>query len=112
MLSYNYGSANSQILRGEAFPESKFTREYSPPIEEFSILQTSLNKSQTETIKGLEGPSIIIFVEGEGTIKSAADDSSLHCEKGSIFFIGAGVSTTLTGNGVGSLIAYRAFCVL
>ena len=60
MLTYNYGTADSQILNGKVFTKSGYTLEYNPPIQEFSILCTRLGKSQTEVIKGIPRASSLI----------------------------------------------------
>jgi mannose-6-phosphate isomerase len=104
MLTYNYGPAESQILLGTMI--STYTREYNPPIKEFTIHQTKLN-NQTETMKGLKGPSILIVTEGKGVI--ATQDEKLDCKSGSCYFIGADVPITLTGS---DLVTYRAFCTI
>lgn len=62
MLTYNFGSADSQILKGSAYsPQTPNTREYNPPIEEFSILQTLLPKEAKETVTGIQGTFCRLF---------------------------------------------------
>ena len=110
MLTYNYGTADSQILRGEQFPSTKFTKEYNPPIEEFSILQTTMKAGDVEEIPNLKGPSIVICVEGSGSIGSK-NDQALPCTKGNIFFVPADTTTILTSLS-SQFVVYRAFCEL
>jgi mannose-6-phosphate isomerase len=109
MLTYNYGSADSQILRGCGYEGLAYTREYNPPIEEFSILQTKL-MGKTENIKGVNGPGIMIVTEGSG--KFEADGKSVDLGTGSIYFIPAMEDVTLTGVGTDAFVVYRAFCTV
>jgi mannose-6-phosphate isomerase len=100
MLTYNYGPADSQILKGTMI--SNHTKEYNPPIEEFSIYQTVL-KEESEDIKGVQGPSILIVTKGKGFMES---DRKVEIKAGSCYFIAANVPIKISGN----LVAYRAFC--
>ena len=114
MLTYKFGTAESQILKGSSYKHSTpFTREYNPPIDEFSILQTILSiPGQEEVVDGIDGPSILICVDGKGTISEVDDDeSSISCETGSIVFISAGAKTKLTCSST-AFTVYRAFCLV
>ncbi|KAJ3313842.1 Mannose-6-phosphate isomerase [Boothiomyces sp. JEL0838] len=106
MLTYNYGSANRQILTGEQV--TKQTKEYDPPIEEFSIYQTVLD-NQNELQAGVQGPSIIIVVNGNGTF---AGDKEFQAKPGTILFVPSGMEINVKSFGADKLIFYRAFCEL
>lgn len=109
MLTYNYGTADSQILRGSGYDGLMYTREYNPPIEEFSILQTKL-MGKSETIKGINGPGIMIVTEGKGKLE--ADGKSVQLDPGSIYFIPAMETVSLTGISTDPFVVYRAFCTV
>ena len=109
MLTYDYGPAEDQKLLGDPYKDTKFSKLYDPPIEEFSILKTSLTNNQ-EQIPAINGPSIIITTEGKGKIswKEDGKDSSLDIAKGYVIFIGAGCPITISSNTTVTL--YRAYC--
>ncbi|KAJ3321540.1 Mannose-6-phosphate isomerase [Boothiomyces sp. JEL0866] len=106
MLTYNYGSAEKQILNGDVV--TKHTKEYNPPIEEFSIYQTIL-QNESEIQPGVQGPSIIIVVNGNGTF---AGDKEFQAKAGTIIFVPSGMEMNVKSLGSESLTFYRAFCEL
>ncbi|KAH7140209.1 mannose-6-phosphate isomerase [Dactylonectria estremocensis] len=65
---------------------------YSPPVEEFDILVTELEKAEKEFIVGATGPSIAIATKGKGTLQ--ADGKSFDVEEGHIYYIAPEVDTT------------------
>ena len=103
MLTYNYGSANDQILNGTPYKAMQFTVEYNPPIDEFSILKTSLSLGQSELIQGIDGPSIILVTSGTGIINN--ETVSMR----SCFFVEAGEPVKMTCTSK-DLVIYRAYC--
>ncbi|KAJ3393009.1 Mannose-6-phosphate isomerase [Entophlyctis sp. JEL0112] len=110
MLTYNHGPADLQILKGDPYKGSSSSVLYDPPIEEFSILRTSL-KNGSEKFAGIDGPSILIVTSGKGTLLVGGD--ALQAGLGYVFFIGAGVPVELR-SAEGSdeaFTVYRAFCV-
>ncbi|KAI8910714.1 mannose-6-phosphate isomerase [Powellomyces hirtus] len=113
-LTYNYGPADTQILRGESYKATKHTTLYDPPIQEFSILRTSLDGDSKEHIDAIHGPSIFIVTDGQGSLEyshAAGKKDSVNVQTGHIFFIAAGTPITLTGgSGKKPFTSYRAFC--
>ncbi|CAG8631503.1 13444_t:CDS:2 [Acaulospora morrowiae] len=112
MLTYRYGSAESQILNPIPYDNSKSSFLYNPPIEEFAVLLTRLDEqNKKEMCEGIAGPSIIIVTEGKGNL--LVNDRSERLGPGSVFFVGANVSyvVELTEDCEG-LDLYRAFCSL
>jgi mannose-6-phosphate isomerase len=105
MLTYSFGSADSQITIPTPFPNTNHTLEYNPPIEEFSILFTRL-KNQLESIPPIPGPSILIITNGSGWISDGTDE--IQCTTGSCFFISQNVALQIHG----TLDCYRAFCII
>ncbi|KAI8899623.1 mannose-6-phosphate isomerase [Globomyces pollinis-pini] len=108
MLTYNYGPAESNILNGDQYAPN--TKEYNPPIDEFSILQTTLSNNAVENLPAIAGPSIIIVTNGQGSIQVGQD--TLPAKTGSIFFIEADAPLQMIGTGEQDFIVYRAFCAL
>lgn len=114
MLTYNYGTANSLVLKGVPYNGSATTRLYDPPIEEFSILRTEFNANsakENETFEGIKGPSILIVTEGHGRV--IYSKSILDAGKGSIFFIGANTKLTLEAvDKKKTTVFFRAYCTM
>jgi len=110
MLTYDYGPAEEQKLLGDAYKNTKHSRLYDPPIEEFSILKTSLAVGESEQVPAIAGPSILIVTEGDGVVSWSQDgtDSIINVAKGHILFIGAGCPVTLSSNS--TFTGYRAYC--
>jgi len=111
MLTYTCKSAENQIVTGESYLGSSTTTLYNPPIEEFSILCTTLspNNKRVEYFRGIRGPSIVIVTEGDGRI--IVKDKVYDARKGSIFFIGANTPVILESVN-GKTTFYRAFTEL
>ena len=111
MLTYNYTSPEAQILRGDPFDDCKRTVLYDPPIEEFSILRTNLKDGESEIVKAIAGPSVVIVTEGSGKIKYRENgaEQSQNADKGFVFFVAAGLDVELETRGE-NFVSYRAFC--
>ena len=62
------------------------TQVLAPPMSEFDMLVTNLQGKETETIKALQGPAIMIVTGGRGTLK--ADGKENEVKEGYVFFIG------------------------
>ncbi|CAG8519765.1 4748_t:CDS:2 [Ambispora leptoticha] len=108
MLTYRYGSAESQILQPESYQTSKHSLLYNPPIDEFSVILTQLHAGDIEEhFAPIDGPSIIIVTEGSG-IMIVAKDSEKTIEMGEVYFVAAASKVVLKSKE--RLICYRAFC--
>lgn len=66
MLTYTYRPANEQVLEAQRFRDTKYTKLYDPPIEEFAVLLTELELGQEDDHGCIAGPSIFIVTEGSG----------------------------------------------
>jgi len=110
MLDYTYGAASEFVVKGKSFDKSKSSNSsvlYDPPVPEFAVLRTSLNKNEREDFRGIEGPSILIVTSGQGTLTSG--DLQLSLETGHVYFIAAGFEISLLAKSHG-FACYRAFC--
>jgi mannose-6-phosphate isomerase len=108
MLTYTCKSANNQIVSGSPYLQSITTILYDPPIEEFSILCTTLSQNtiKSEVFEGVNGPSIILVTEGNGRI--FYNENTFDACMGSVFFIGANTRITLETINT-KTIFYRAY---
>jgi len=111
MLTYNYGDVEKQKMIPNFFERSIGDGEsklYDPPIEEFSVLQTTFSEKQgTRIFKPFEGPSILIVTKGEGLLISS-DGIELKCETGFNFFIAPNVEIKLVTKDP-NFTTYRAY---
>ncbi len=68
------------------------TKVYAPPMSEFNMLVTQLEAGEKETVKAIDGPSVMIATSGAATL--TAEGKSHDIKTGYIFFVGQGVETT------------------
>lgn len=107
MLTYRYGSAESQKMKGKTFgPHSLL---YDPPIDEFSVVLTRLEGQETEKHEPIAGPSILIVTRGAGKLE--VNNAQFDLKDGYVYFIGANVPISATATGSDGLEFYRAFTV-
>lgn len=104
MLTYNYGK--HEPMTPIPFRSCKHTILYDPPIEEFSVLYTTLAAKEEEVHEAIDGPSIFIATSGSGTVLAGAE--ALGFKEGAVFFIGAGTKVWFRADGDG-LGIHRAF---
>ncbi len=111
MLTYNYDDVEKQKMSPLSFERSLGDGEsklYDPPIQEFSVLQTTFKNTQgTRTFKPFEGPSILIVTNGEGELISE-DGVSLKAEPGYNFFIAPNTEVQLVTKDP-NFTTYRAY---
>ncbi|KAI8639677.1 phosphomannose isomerase type I [Parasitella parasitica] len=110
MLTYRYGTAESQKMTPEKFADHSLL--YDPPIDEFSVVWTKMEAAQTEKHKQIEGPSVLIVTSGSGNMTSEAlkTESDYKLEEGYVYFVGANTPLVAQAGNSG-LEFYRAFCI-
>lgn len=102
MLTYISAPADAQLLTTSSFAPK--TELHDPPIEEFSVLRTALEKSgEKETHRPIEGPSIVIVTEGSGRVGEE------KVERGDVVFVAAGVEVEFEAGSRGGFNFFRAF---
>lgn len=110
MLTYTYDPVDEQKMKLTPFEKSTGTGKstlYNPPINEFSIIQTTFDNSLGKrSFNGLNGPSILITTKGNGFIHS--DGIKLKAEPGFVFFIAPNTSVELEAEDK-DFTSYRAF---
>lgn len=89
-LTFNPHDTSEANLKPRKFDGSKNgkTQIYAPPMSEFNMLLTTLEAGESDTVRAINGPSIMILTEGEGTLR--ADGKEHKLSAGYIFFIGQG----------------------
>ncbi|KAK0717413.1 mannose-6-phosphate isomerase [Lasiosphaeria miniovina] len=121
MLTYNYAPIDEQKMNPSDFPYVRLNRTayssgsavllYDPPINEFSVVRSSLRGDGSKaTFDPLDGPSIIICTAGRGKISVGP---TVHEFKGGyVFFVGATAECVLESEGDedDEFITFKAFC--
>lgn len=123
MLTYSYAPISEQkmtptdypfaTLNASAYSSNSSSILYDPPIPEFSVVRTALNKSGAKvTFDPIQGPSIVLCTKGKGTISVGPKKEKI--EEGYVFFVGATAelvieSDTDAEDGEG-LVIFKAFC--
>jgi mannose-6-phosphate isomerase len=106
-LTFTPHDAKECILPSKNFSKSKNGKSklYAPPLSEFNMFATTLADGESDTVSKIDGPSIMIVTEGEGTLK--ADGKEYKLSAGYIFFVGQG--TELEFSATKALKAFTAF---
>lgn len=121
MLTYSYAPISEQKmtptdfafvkLNTTAYSSASQSILYDPPIEEFSVVKTDLNKSGSKaTFEPIEGPSIIICTKGQGKISVGPKEEEI--KEGYVYFVGATAEVVIESTGSEPLVTFKAFCVL
>lgn len=106
MLTYTTAAPDAQLMSSEAFRGLSNTLLYDPPIEEFSVLATTLKANSAERHPPIDGPSIVIVTDGKGTLDVGGEKSEV--KDGSVWFVAAGQEVEFKSSAEG-LVLYRAF---
>ncbi|KAF8251098.1 mannose-6-phosphate isomerase [Wilcoxina mikolae CBS 423.85] len=112
MLTYSYAPIEAQKMKPVPWEKGDGNGTsilYDPPIEEFAVVKTELPAGGGETFKPVEGPSVVIFTEGSGSI--AVGPKKETVVKGLVFFVGATAELEIEAGDEG-VVAFRAFCEL
>jgi mannose-6-phosphate isomerase len=125
MLTYSYAPISEQkmsptdypyaTLNASAYSSNSSSTLYDPPIPEFAVVRTALNKTGAKvTFDPIQGPSIVLCTKGKGTISVGPKKEKI--EEGYVFFVGATAelvveSETDAEDGEG-LVMFKAFCEL
>lgn len=110
MLTYAYAPPAEQKMKPEEWKKGSGNGRsilYDPPIEEFSVVQTTVAKGDVEGHAGVRGPSIIIATSGDG--KYTVGNKTEQVRQGQVFFIGADAELTIEATSDNEMVTYRAF---
>lgn len=111
MLTYSYDPIEKQKMPttpcDKASGQALKCVVFNPPIDEFAVLQTVLDKQgDKEHFDAFDGPSIIIATNGAGTLK--ADGQEYPFAQGYVYFIGPNTAYDLVASEAG-FTTYRAY---
>lgn len=87
-LTFSPKNADEAILKPKKSDKGLkgHTQILAPPMSEFDMLVTNLQPKETETIKALQGPAIMIVTGGIGTLKAEGKEHKV--KEGYVYFIG------------------------
>ncbi|KAF2470240.1 mannose-6-phosphate isomeras-like protein [Lindgomyces ingoldianus] len=123
MLTYSYAPISEQKMKPVDYPYATLSAAayksnstsilYDPPIPEFSVVRTALNKSGAKaTFDPIQGPSIVLCTKGNGHM--GVGPKREICEEGNVFFVGANAELTIEsgteGYGGEGMVTFKAFC--
>ncbi|KAJ2806941.1 Mannose-6-phosphate isomerase [Coemansia furcata] len=112
MLTYDYGTPEGKLLRPVPFAETRHSLVYDPPIDEFSVVRTALAPAQAEAVAPLDGPQILLAVEGKGRLLVPADaDEAYELLPGHVYFVRAGTDVVIKADEGSDLVTYSALCL-
>jgi mannose-6-phosphate isomerase len=88
------------------FMDSKL---YNPPIEEFSILSTTVSKA-TATVPGINGPGILLVTELVGKATAKCGNQLHDLIRGQVWYIDA--NSEIKFEAEDRMVCYQAYCDL
>ncbi|KAF1945926.1 mannose-6-phosphate isomeras-like protein [Clathrospora elynae] len=126
MLTYSYAPISEQKMdpkdysrvkmNASAYSSNSSNMLYNPPIPEFAVVRTALNRTGAKsTFDPIDGPSIILCTKGKGTISVGPKEEEI--KEGYVFFVGATAEVVIKsdveaeGEDEG-LVTFKAFCEL
>ncbi|KAF1349369.1 mannose-6-phosphate isomeras-like protein [Lizonia empirigonia] len=125
MLTYSYAPISEQKMSPVDYPYAKLNTTgyssnssntlYDPPIPEFAVVRTALNKSGAKsTFDAIDGPSIVLCTKGKGSISVGPKKEEL--KEGYVYFIGATAEVVIESETDAAdeegLVTFKAFCQL
>jgi mannose-6-phosphate isomerase len=106
-LTSNPKSAEEAILKAKPSDKGRkgYTQIFAPPMSEFNMLVIDLKAGETETIKPLQGPAIMITTGGKGKLRGGGEVYDV--QEGYVFFVGYDTQLELVAEeGLEAHIAY------
>lgn len=108
MLAYDDGPADACKLPARRTAEGELL--YAPPVWQFAVRRIELAANAKHTSPALDGPSIILSVEGAADAACAlGEKKTIHAARGAAIFLAAGESIELSA-GAQPMLAFRAYC--
>jgi len=122
MLTYSYAPIEDQKMSPTDYPYATLNLAsytsgseailYDPPIDEFSVIRTSLKSGGSKaTFDPLAGPSILLCISGRGKI--SVGPTVQDAEEGHVYFVGASAELVMEATDLApgqEFVTFRAFC--
>ena len=109
-VTYDYKSPETCLLKPTKSSKGAKgkTSEYAPPLSEFKVLQTKLEKGEKEELEGIDGPGILCVTKGKGRISGVRQD--LVVKEGYVFFVGQGIGLDIIADEDSELETHFSVC--
>ncbi len=107
-VSFSPSSGDEALLESTSFDRSVHgkTKMYAPPMPEFNLILTKLEGGEKEVVQAIQGPSIMVVTDGEGSM--TVEGEKFELKEGYVFFIRCGVEVqTESAKGIR---LHRAYC--
>lgn len=119
MLTYQSKAGSDQLLSGVLCTPTGHSLMYDPPIDEFSIILTTLDHAkEKERLRAAEGPSVVIVTKGQGVLRAEKNNGSededvveIAANEGNVFFVGANTPFSIEASSDEGVTIYTAFSV-
>lgn len=121
MLKYECKTSRSLLFPGVKDPEDSMRVTFNPPVPEFTVDRIKVpGSARFYTLKALDSGSILIFMEGNGTLDVPALETKCDIWTGLVIYISAfnEVNMSTYPRKVGAsaapkdLVMFRAYCTL
>jgi len=108
-LSFSPKNAQDAILKPKLSNKGVkgHTNVLAPPMSEFNMLVTNLKAKESETIKAIQGPSIMVVTSGSGRLQAGVESKQI--KEGYVFFVGYDTELELIAEDDG-LEMHMAYC--
>jgi mannose-6-phosphate isomerase len=107
-LTYSSSDPSKHLVQPtHASTSPSHTLIYDPPIPEFTVSKTTLDRSEREIFRKIAGPSVVIITHGTGRFE-AQELEELKVQTGNVLFVGAGIETSVI-SGEEGIEMFRAF---
>eukprot|EP01097_Dermamoeba_algensis_P009213 TRINITY_DN6417_c0_g3_i1.p1 TRINITY_DN6417_c0_g3~~TRINITY_DN6417_c0_g3_i1.p1 ORF type:complete len:455 (+),score=112.31 TRINITY_DN6417_c0_g3_i1:36-1367(+) len=110
VMSPQAPSTSSSSSSGHVVKIDQFTNSYRPPIDEFEVMHTALTTSNQYQLPVVDGPSILLVYDGEGSMVTSSDGKQRSVKKGDVFFLSHRSSVTIQNLHNQHLQLFRACC--
>lgn len=107
MLDYTMSPSQSRIFAWYSEDDAPQYHVYDPPVPEFTVISVSFSKGQ-HSLKPRNGPSIVLIVEGQGTLQAEGSKEPISFRRGYVLFMGPNTACSL--NAQGDVALYQAVC--
>ena len=110
MLNYSPGSKEDNIFKCKRDPSCPYVDVYDPPVPDFAVRKILIPCEEVRlTLKPLDGPSIIIVMEGSGHFEKSDFNKPIAISAGTTVFCSAGHSLIINKNNI-ELLMFQAYC--
>ncbi|CAB4022471.1 Mannose-6-phosphate isomerase [Paramuricea clavata] len=110
MLDYSPGSREDNMFKCERDPSCPYSEVYNPPVPDFAVRKILVPcKEISYMLRPLNGPSIIIIIEGKGHFEKSDFNKQIAISAGTTVFCSASHSLIINKENT-KLFMFQAYC--